>query len=292
MLLIGLYSIIFDIFAKLMKNMKLYKILVLLSFSIMMSSCGLFQKAGQQPDDLEYMKNIEETAIQESRKQVTTLQPGDQLLIVVSAADQDVSRIFNQNYSSQQQIRQSSIPGGNTVVSQQPVNGPTYIIDSQGLIDFPVIGKIQASGLSIEEFRDSLSSEVRRYIRNPHVQARITNYKITVLGEVRSPGEYVIHDGSATLLNALGMAGDLTVYGRRDDILVVRNTDGVITKERINLGDASFINSPYYNLKQGDVIYVSPNKTQEQMARRDPNLGAYISAASVLVAIVAMLIRK
>lgn len=275
-----------------MKNMKLYKILFLLSLSLVMSSCGLFQKTGQQPDDLEYMKNIEETAIQESRKQITTLQPGDQLLIIVSAADQDVSKIFNQNYSSQQQIRQSSTPGGNTIVNQQPVNGPTYIVDSKGLIDFPVIGKIQASGMSVEDFRDALTSQIKRYIRDPHVQARITNYKITVLGEVRSPGEYVIHDGNATLLNAIGMAGDLTVYGKRNDILIVRNTDGVISKERIDLGNADFINSPYYNLKQGDVIYVAPNKTQEQMARRDPNLGAYISAASVLVAIVAMLIRK
>lgn len=266
--------------------------IIILVFVLSCISCGTFQNSAKKHDNLQYMKNIEELAVEESKKQIATLQPGDQLLIIVSAADQDVSKIFNQNYSSQQQIRQSSIPGGNTVVSQQPLSGPTYVVDSQGLIDFPVIGKMQASGMSVEDFRDSLTNQIKRYIKDPHVQARITNYKITVLGEVRSPGEYVIHDGSATLLNALGMAGDLTVYGKRSDILIVRNTDGVISKERIDLGNADFINSPYYNLKQGDVIYVSPNKTQEQIARRDTNLGAYISAASVLVAIVAMLIRK
>ncbi|MDO5615007.1 MAG: polysaccharide export protein, partial [Cruoricaptor ignavus] len=104
--------------------------------------------------------------------------------------------------------------------------------------------------------------------------------------------QYVIADGRTTLLNALGLAGDLTVFGKRDDVLLVRNVDGVISKHRVDLTNADFINSPFYELKQGDVVYVTPNRTQERISKRDPNLGAYISAVSVLVAIVTLLIRR
>lgn len=285
--------LIFDIFATQMKNMKFYKFLSFVFLSFFLSSCSVLQTKSTDESDLEYMKNIEEVAIEASQNQTSnTLQPGDQLIIVVSAQDQDVVKVFNQNYSAQEQIRQSSLPGGNSIPNQAPSTGPTYIVDSQGFIDFPILGKIETTARTLDEFKDDLKQRLRRYIKEPFVHARLTNYKITVLGEVRSPGQYTMADGKATILNALGMAGDLTIYGKRDDILVVRNVNGVMSKERIDLTDAGFVNSPYYNMKQGDVIYVTPNKTQERLSKRDPNSTLYISIASIVVTILALIIRK
>ncbi|MBF5027139.1 polysaccharide biosynthesis/export family protein [Planobacterium oryzisoli] len=273
--------------------MKLYKTFTSIIAFLLLTSCSVFEKNRSEQNELAYMKNIEDVAIEVSKKQyVNLLQPGDRLIILVSAQDQDVVKVFNQNYSATEQFRESSVPRGNIISNSQPINGPTYIIDGDGFIDFPVLGKIEAAGMSLDHLKQYITSSLKRYIKEPYVQARITNYRITVLGEVRNPGQFTIADGTATVLNAIGMAGDLTIYGKRDDILIVRNVNGLISKERIDLTDAGFIDSPYYFLKQGDIIYVTPNKTQERLAKRDPNSALYISIASIVVTIIALIVRK
>lgn len=237
------------------------------------------------------MQNIDSIALETAAKNTgLTLQSGDQIVIMVTAKDMDVVRPFNQNYSSAETV-QNVAAGGNTPNSGiVTVNGPIYIVDSAGNIDFPVIGKISASGQSLDEFKGQLRSRISQYVINPTVNARIVNFKITVLGEVTRPGEYTVSDGRATILSALGMAGDLTMYGKRDDILVIRSVDGAVQKERINLKDANFINSPFFNLKQGDVIAVSANNNREVTAKTNPNTGLYISAASVAIGAIAILV--
>lgn len=265
-------------------------LIYLLSFTLL-CSCGIFPRESAD-DSLNYLNNIDSVALRASQNaSLSTIQPGDQLVIVVSAKDQDVVKPFNQNFSSGQLVEEA-IAGGNMRPQPTTLTGPTYVVDTQGNIDFPIIGTLNTNGKTLEEFRSVLKRELIRYIKDPVVSIRNTNYKVTVLGEVNKPGQYVITDGNATLLNALGLAGDLTMYGKRNDVLVVRNIDGVTTKERINLSNADFINSPYYNLKQGDVIYVSPNKTKEKTARLDPNAGLYISIASIAITIIALIIRK
>ena len=265
-------------------------LICLFSFTLL-CSCGIFPRESAD-NSLDYLNNIDSVALQASQNSsLSTIQPGDQLVIVVSAKDQDVVKPFNQNFSSGQLVEEA-LSGGN--MRQQPttLTGPTYVVDSQGNIDFPIIGTLNTDGKTLEEFKGVLKQAISRYIKSPVVSIRNTNYKVTVLGEVNKPGQYVITDGNATLLNALGLAGDLTMYGKRNDVLVVRNIDGVTTKERIDLSNADFINSPYYNLKQGDVIYISPNKTKEKSARLDPNAGLYISIASIAITIIALIIRK
>ena len=124
------------------------------------------------------------------------------------------------------------------------------------------------------------------------MSVRNTNYKITVLGEVNRPGTYNIPDAQTTLLEVLGLAGDLSIYGNREDILVVRNIDGIMSKERIDLTKADFINSPFFYLKQNDVIIVSPNETKQKSSRLDPNAGIYISVASIVVTILALIFKN
>lgn len=260
-----------------------------ISLLFFVTSCKTKEKASQ----LSYMQNIEEISTQATINNAnSTLQVGDQLVILITAKDMDVVRPFNQNYSSGE-ISQLSLASGNSPLQgQSAVPGPTYIVDTEGQIDFPVMGKLQATGKTVVEFQDELRTRLAVYIKNPSVNMRVVNYKVTVLGEVTKPGQYIIADGHTTLLNALGLAGDLTMYGKRDDILVVRNVNGQISKEYVNILKADFINSPYYNLKQGDVIYVTPNNTKEKTSRLDPNMPIYISVAGIVVTILALVFKK
>lgn len=243
--------------------------------------------------DLNYMQNIEDIALEATIKNVKSkIQPNDQLVILVTAKDMEVVKPFNQNYSSGQ-ILQYSIPSSNAPTQNQTsFSGPTYVIDSKGFLDFPIIGKINTENQNTEELKEVLKKELSKYIINPHVSIRNTNYKVTILGEVNRPGTYNIPEAQTTLLGALGMAGDLTIYGNRNDILVLRNSDGLINKERIDLTKADFINSPYFYLKQNDVVIVSPNETKQKVSRLDPNAGIYISVASIVVTILALIFKN
>ena len=253
----------------------------------MLNSCNVREKE----NNYNYLQNIEQIAINSAvQSSVSTIQKGDQLVIVVSAKDLDVVKPFNQNFSSGQLV-QETLSGGNTRQEPMLLGGPTYLVDSSGYIDFPILGQLNTNGKSLEELKNDLRQKLTRYIKEPTVSVKNTNYKITVLGEVNRPGQYIIPDGNATVLNALGLAGDLTMYGTRNDVLMVRNIDGVTTKERIDLNNAEFINSPFYQLKQGDVIYVSANQTKEQTSRLNPNTGLYISIASIAITIIALIIK-
>lgn len=265
------------------------KIFLLVVATFLLSSCKTKEKTSQ----LNYMQNADQIATEAAvNSNTTTIQEGDQFVILVTAKDMNVVRPFNQNYFSPE-FSQSSIPSSNIPTQgQQSISGPTYIVDAEGVIDFPVLGKLIARGKTIVEFKDELRERLKVYIKDPSVNMRFVNYKITVLGEVNKPGQYTIPDGQSTLLNAVGLAGDLTMYGKRDDILLVRTENGKLTKERINLLDANFMASPYYHLKQGDVIYVSANKTQEKTSRLNPNTPIYISVAGIVVTILALVFTK
>lgn len=237
------------------------------------------------------MQNAEQMAMESSVKNtVSTIQNGDQLMILITAKDMAVVRPFNQNYASGD-VSTSSIPSSNlTTQGQQQIGGPTYIVDSNGDIDFPVLGKINTRGKTIAEFKDDLRNRLQKFVLNPSVNIRIANYKVTVLGEVTKPGQYTIPDGQATLLNALGLAGDLTMYGKRNDVLILRNENGEVTKTRLNLMDSNFTNSPFYQLKQGDIIYVSANENKEKVARQDPNTSIYIAVAGMVIGLAGIFI--
>lgn len=263
------------------------------SFIIIFSFVLFFLSSCTSKKKLDYLQNIESVALEASMKNAkSTIQPNDQLVIMVTAKDMDVVKPFNQNFSSGQ-ILQYSLPSNNAPAqSQTSASGPTYMVDSQGNIEFPVIGKINTENKTTEELRDILKKEISKYVVNPQVSVRNTNYKITVLGEVNRPGTYNIPDAQTTLLEVLGFAGDLSIYGNREDILVLRNIDGTMTKERIDLTKADFINSPFFYLKQNDVIIVSPNETKQKSSRLDPNAGIYISVASIVVTILALVFKK
>lgn len=250
------------------------------ALSILLFSCGARQ-------EINYMKDIENVALDNSIKNSrVSLQPGDQIIITVTAKDMDVVKPFNQVYSSSNTVAQYSVPSSNNLPQQIPVSGPTYNVDTDYNITFPQIGKINVKNENIEAFKVKLTDLLRTYIKDPVVDVKLTNFRVSLLGEVAKPGTYIVPDGNATLLSVLGLAGDLTSYGVRTNILIVRNVDGQFTKEKIDLTSAQFINSPYYYLRQNDVIYVQPNANREKSARVDPNTGIYISVASVIASLV------
>ncbi|MCS3871102.1 polysaccharide export outer membrane protein [Chryseobacterium ginsenosidimutans] len=243
-------------------------------------------------NDLNYLQNIENVALEASTKNSQpTIQPGDQLIVLVTAKDTDVVKPFNQNYSSSEFIQTNALAGGNTP-GQGTVNisGPSYIVDINGDIDFPILGRLNTSNKTLIEFKDELRSKMAEFVINPTVSVRLANFKITILGEVNRQGDYIVSNGQATILNALGMAGDLTAFGKRNDVLVIRTENGQITHGRVNLQDANLINSPYYHLRQGDAIIVSANNTKDTASKQNPNTPLILSAISIGVTAIAVVI--
>ena len=276
-------------FKKTMKG----KILVILSAFIIVS-CKTNPNA---KNDLNYLQNIEKVAIESSAKNsANTVQKGDQLVILITAKDMDVVKPFNQNYSSSELVQTNSLAGGNTPnQGVTTISGPTYIVDTNGNIDFPILGIINTEGKTLVDLKEELREKMKKYVINPTINIRLANFKVTVLGEVNRQGDYTISNGQGTILNALGMAGDLTMYGKREDVLVIRTENGQVIHGKVNLQDADLINSPYYYLKQGDAIIVPANNTKDLQAKQNPNTGLYLTAASIAitaVAVVVSLIKK
>ena len=136
-----------------------------------------------------------------------------------------------------------------------------YLIDQDGEIDFPVVGKLKISGLSAEEVRGLLREKLSPYLKNPIINIRLQNFTVTVLGEVTRPGTYPVSGERITILEALGLAGDLTVKGVRDNIMVIRDFDGTKVSTRIDLTSKGALSSPVFYLTQNDVVYVEPNQS-------------------------------
>ncbi|MFN0214456.1 MAG: polysaccharide biosynthesis/export family protein [Saprospiraceae bacterium] len=172
------------------------------------------------------------------------------------------------------------------------VSGNNYLVDKAGDIEFPVLGKIHLGGLSVEQARDSFKQKLQRYIDNPIVNVRWLNFKFTVLGEVSRPATYTLEERSVTVLEAVGLAGDLTNYGNRKNILVIREQDGMREFGRVDLQNRNVFASPYFYLKQNDVVYVEPLKQKTSIVSdQATKVLPWVSAGAILANIVILLFR-
>lgn len=158
-----------------------------------------------------------------------------------------------------------------------------YLVDQAGEIDFPVIGKIKIAGLSPEELRVLLRDELSEYLKNPIINIRLQNFTVTILGEVNRPGTYPVNGERITILEALGLAGDLTIKGQRDNVMVIRDFDGTKVYNRIDLRSKDAMNSPIYYLTQNDVVYVEPNESAITSSQLDNRASIWVSIGSVLI---------
>lgn len=167
-----------------------------------------------------------------------------------------------------------------------------YLIDREGEIDFPVIGKLKISGLSAEEVRNLLREKLSDYLKDPIINIRLKNFTVTILGEVNRPGTYPVNGERITILEALGLAGDLTVKGVRENVMVIRDFDGTKVYTRLDLTKKEAMSSPVFYLTQNDVVYVEPNQSAITASSLDNRATIAVSIASVLITSTVILITR
>lgn len=212
-----------------------------------------------------------------------TFKTDDLLTIVVSAQDPLVAQPFN---------LQATSTTTTVIDADGDLKMQTYLIDSNGNIEFPVLGTLKLAGLTRSEANNMLKQKLTEYIVNPIVNIRLANFTVTVLGEVLRPGTYTIQDERISLTEALGLAGDLTIYGRRDNVLLIREIDGQKRYHKFDLTSINTVNSPNYYLTQNDVLYVEPNNAKVRSSSYNQNNGVIISAVGTLATIIAILVTN
>lgn len=173
--------------------------------------------------------------------------------------------------------------GANNAVAAQQVIG--FLVDRNGDVELSLIGKIKVSGLTTYQARELIREKAAAVYKEPNVQLRFANFKVSVLGEVNSPSAYTLPNEKVTILDALSLAGDLTIYGRRENVLVIRDNNGKKEFARLDLSSSEIFNSPYYYLKQNDVVYVEPNKRKVSASNsaQIQTIGVIASVISVIV---------
>ena len=212
------------------------------------------------------------------------LQTGDLLDIKVTAFDEFAVRPFN--LESKNQVNYSKIlPNQN---AQKDSEG--YLIDSEGYIVFPVLGKIFVQGMTMSQLRKDLEDRLLEYLTDPMVSIRQLNFNITVLGEVKKPGQYNSPSDKVTVLQALGMAGDMTDNGDRTNVKLVRHENGIDNTYMIDFSDKNITSSPYYYMQQNDVLYVQPDENKKIAANVNPNRNLWFQIGGAALGVISLII--
>ena len=223
---------------------------------------------------------LQDTATNEEQEELLnyepTLQPDDLISIHVSGLDALASATFN--------IYESPVNIGNPRLLP-------YLVNKEGNIHFPVLGTVLVNGLTTLQLTHHLEEKIKEYLVNPIINIRLLNFKISVMGDVKVPGAYTIPNERITILEALALAGDLTIQGKRKDILLIREVAGKRTVITLDLTDRNLFNSPYYYLAQNDVIYVAPNKAKVNSSAVGSSFGIILSSVSTLISLIAILTR-
>jgi len=206
------------------------------------------------------------------------IQTDDILSVTIQTLDPTTAAVANQAVAVQAVGASSASNVGNQVISG-------FLVDKDGYIQMALLGKIKVKGLTTYQAREQITALAAQYYKNPTVQVRFANYKITVLGEVARPATYTVPNEKVTVLDALGLAGDLTIYGKRENVLLVRDQGPEKELIRLNLNDSEVFKSPYFYLRQNDVIYVEPGKAKAAAnnAARTQTLAIIGSVLSVLI---------
>lgn len=222
----------------------------------------------------------------EANKNFTPVLKSDDLLsITVSSSETETVKPFNLNISN---FFNNNIGG----YAQGAPTPPGFLIDAEGNIDFPVIGKIHLAGLTRSAAIELLREKLTPYVKDVNIIIRILNFKVTILGEVRNPGTFTIPNERITLPEALGIAGDLNITAVRKNVLVIRDVDGKKTEYRVDLTSKDLFASPVYYLNQNDVVYVEPNRAKINSSVINPaNAGIVISAVSLIVSVLVLITR-
>lgn len=245
------------------------------------------------PKNITYFRDIPDSVRQKSVAQSDYVTPkiktDDILQVTIQTFDPTVNAMLNQQNVADIPVAGSSSVNGmaspNMNNSNNNSNVTGYLVDKDGNVILPLLGKVHVAGSTTEEVRDEITKKAAEYYKEPVVNVRVANFKITVLGEVTHPSTYIMPSEKVSLLDALGMAGDLTIYGKRENVLLIREKDNQKEMIRFNLNDSKLFTSPYFYLQQGDVVYVEPNKSK--IASTDM---AQIKRISIVASVLSVLI--
>ena len=242
---------------------------------------GLLQSCISKKQML-YLQDVDNVINQEVTYNNHTLQVDDILKISVGALVSEAALPFNN-------VTASSVVGNNIDVMK--LDG--YLVSQNSTINFPVLGELSVKEKTIQDLEKDIKKLLLDggYLISPNVTVRLLNAKVTILGEVQRPGTFSFTENNISLLQALGLAGDLTINGSREDVMVLRYVDGVQTTKRIDLTSASFLKGPYQMVKPNDVILVNPNSAKVSSAGYVGNLSAILGIASILLTSIVLLTR-
>ena len=261
---------------------KLTHFLLLAVAVMLVASC-------KTPKNVAYIKNSD--SIDYTRSEYlydARIMPKDILTITVNTVNPEASAPFNL-------IVRSTLNATGSNISSNSGALQTYLVDNEGCIDFPVVGKLQVGGLTKAMCEKLIHDKIQRYMNaeeNPIVTVRMSNYKISVLGEVNRPGMFTVGNEKINIFEALAQAGDLTIYGVRDRVKLIReNSKGRKEIHTINLNDAEIVNSPYYYLQQNDVVYVEPNQVKARNSAIGTSTTIWISVTGALVSLASLIVN-
>ena len=259
------------------------RILWLMLLPFLLVACQSYKKVPYFQD-----VDVVNQAKQQERLYDARIMPKDLLTIVVSCTNPELAVPFNLTVASNAGMAVSS----SSYVTAQPTL-QTYLVDNDGDINFPVLGELKLGGLTKKEAEQLIIDRLKPYIKEtPIVTVRMVNYKISVIGEVARPGTFTISNEKVNLLEALAMAGDMTVYGLRDNVKLIReDANGKQQIITLDLNKAETILSPYYWLQQNDIVYITPNKAKARNSDVGNSTSLWFSATSILVSVVSLLVN-
>lgn len=247
---------------------------------IMMGSCGSSKQ-------IAYFQNIDTLSLAASKGLYDAkIMPKDELTITVLTTNPEVSAPFNLTVNSKVGSSGQMSSGGGSLQG--------YLVDNDGDINFPVVGKLHVAGMTKTECEDMIKEKITPYLaktENPIVTVRTSSYRVTVIGEVGSPKVVPVTTGQMSIIEALAQAGDLSIYGKRDNVLLIReDATGEKHSYRLNLNDANLFNSPYYYLQQNDIVYVEPNKVKAKNSTIGSSTTLWFSFVGIVTSVASLVL--
>lgn len=247
------------------------------SLLMMFASC-------KSTHDLAYFEDLKDSqsGVLNTQQYTTCIEPESELIINVNTAVPEASAMFNLPYTN---VAQS----GTTEITTTP-NVKTYVVDNKGDINFPVLGTIHVAGMTVYDLKADLEKRVSAHVKDAIVDVTLLGYKITVLGEVKNPGSFYAKSNRFSIFDALGQCGDMTDFGKRDNVMVMRRTaDNKIEYGRLDLHSSNITQSPYFWLKNNDVVIIEPNSVKQDNSKYNQNNGFKLSVISTVVGAVSVI---
>lgn len=250
------------------------KNIILSGIFVLLCSCSTPEKLLYFEEMQQKTENKDFSIEMNSRQSEVKILPSDLLSIIVTGKDPAAVTMFNLPATT-------TIRPGQTEITTTPTL-QSYLVDTDGEIDFPTLGRIKVGGLTRKEISSLLKEKISQYAKDPIVNVQLLNFKVSVLGEVNIPGTKTTINERMTIIDAISLSGDLNIYGNRENILLVRENNGKKEFHRFDLTSSDIFSSPYFYLKQNDIIYVQPNKAKQHSSKQDSSKQFNLSLASTI----------